>query len=178
MRRALALLLALLAIPVAGQVYRSVNPDGSVEYSDQPAPGARPVELPPLPTVSPAQLPTPRSVARPAEEGAAYRRLAVTSPVADEGVRANDGNVVVSLALDPPLGSGHGIVLMLDGQQVGDPVTSLSLGLPNLDRGTHQVAAAVVDASGKRLITSAPVTFHVLRVHVGGRNPAPPPGSR
>lgn len=42
----LVLLAALLvATPVVGQVYKSVDPSGRVQYSDKPPPGAKPVEL-------------------------------------------------------------------------------------------------------------------------------------
>jgi hypothetical protein len=175
MRYAVYLLIALLSAPAAAQVYRSVKPDGTVEFSDQPEPGAKPVELAPLPTVSPTRAAPPPPRERSADPLEVYRRFEITAPLQDEGVRANDGNVTVSLALDPPLLPGHRILLRLDGQEVGEPAASLSVPLLNLDRGTHRLDASVVDATGRSVVSAAPITFHVLRVHLGAVAPAPRP---
>jgi hypothetical protein len=163
----LLLLLSTLAATAAAQVYRSVGPDGSVHFSDQPEPGATPVEIRPVVVVPPAATPPPRpGSSSPSAAVSGYRSFMIASPTEDEGVRANDGNVSVSLALDPPLAPEHRVLILLDGQPVGDAGTSLTVTLPNLDRGTHRLEASVVDGRGTPVMSTPPVTFHVLRVSI------------
>jgi hypothetical protein len=99
----------------------------------------------------------------------AYQQFAVVSPADNGAVRANDGNVAVILALDPPLQPGHRVLVRLDGQPVGEPGTSLTVDLTNLDRGTHRIEAVVLGAGGTELITAGPTSFHVLRASAAPR---------
>ena len=57
--RALALMLALIfALPAAAEVYRWVDENGVVHYTDKPpAPGAEPAKLPKLQKMPSGQLP-------------------------------------------------------------------------------------------------------------------------
>jgi len=100
---------------------------------------------------------------------AGYTGFSITSPTDDQGVRANDGNVTVQLSLKPALRSGHMIVLSVAGEGSESTIDSsgLSVDLKNLSRGLHTVTAGVVDEDGNKLITTAPVSFHVLRVGGG-----------
>jgi hypothetical protein len=173
------LLVLVVASTAQAQVYRSVGPDGSVIFSDRPVPGAKSVDVKPLPPPSAGQMPTGSGeVAEPgggsgsadqppAVQAPAYTLFAITNPKDDEGVRANDGNVTVSLALQPALARGHRIQLTVDGRPLPQSGTSLSVTLVNMDRGTHAVSASVVDAGGQPVATTSSVTFHVLRVAVG-----------
>jgi len=98
-----------------------------------------------------------------------YTGFSITSPTNDQGVRANDGNVTVHLSLQPALRSGHTIVLSVSGEGSESTIDSngLTVQLNNLSRGLHTVTATVVDKDGNDLITTGPVSFHVLRVGGG-----------
>lgn len=177
MRLWTGVLLLCIATIASAQIYRSVGPDGSVQFSDQPAPDATPVDVQPAQTV-PMGGPVhrrgvPASPAKPQPERPTYGRFEILSPVPDEGVRANDGNVTVALALDPPLLPGHRVVVLVDGRPAGSPDASMRVTLTNLERGTHRVEASVVNGGGQTLASAGPVTFHVLRVHLPP--PRPPP---
>lgn len=173
-----ALVLLSVTALASAQVYRSVAPDGSVQFSDYPlTPNATVIEVQPAQTVpmgAGARPPAP--VAAPAGAGrspAAYRRFEILSPGPDEAVRANDGNVSVALDLEPPLSPGHRVVVRVDGQPAGGAEGSLGVTLVNLSRGTHQLDAVVVNASGETVASAGPVTFHVLRVHLPAPRPHP-----
>ena len=169
-----ALVLLSVTALASAQVYRSVGPDGSVEFSDFPlTPNATVIDVQPAQT-APMGAPVrrPVAVAAPAAEPrTAYRRFEILSPGPDEAVRANDGNVSVALALEPPLSPGHRVVVRVDGQPAGGAEGSLGVTLENLSRGTHQLDALVVNSGGETVASAGPVTFHVLRVH----RPAPRP---
>lgn len=168
MRVWFALVLLSVTAFASAQVYRSVGPDGSVEFSDHPlTPNATVINVQPVQT-APMGAPVrhPVSVTAPAAEPrAAYHRFEILSPGPDEAVRANDGRVSVALALEPPLSPGHRVVLHVDGQPTGGSEGSLDVTLENLSRGTHQLDALVVNSGGEMVVSAGPVTFHVLRVH-------------
>jgi hypothetical protein len=173
MQRLFPLLLVFICAASSAQVYKRVGPDGKVYFSDQPGPDAKQIEVAPPQTVSmpPAPVQTGADTQEPAaEEAAAYTSFTIVSPTSEEGVRANDGNVPVQLSLQPQLQAGHSIILTVDGEDGetmktgGNRLVSLS----NLSRGRHTVEARVVDATGKALIQTGPVSFFVLRVAGGG----------
>ena len=176
MNRLLPLFLCLL-MPLYGQaaIYKIVDEEGNVHYSDQPAPGAKKVDLPPPSVYTPPKLTSPaRSEAGQEEPRAAYDSLRILSPKNDEAVRSNNGDLSVSLAVKPRLKrrQGHRLVLLLDGKPV--EVKGTTHQFKNLDRGTHTLSARVEDRSGSSLIESDPVTFHLLRTSLFSNPPATP----
>lgn len=177
MKRALILLLMSLCLcaSAAAQVYKRIGPDGTVYFSDQPGPGAEPVELSPPQVITMPPLPERRRTAKQPDQGVTdqakdesprYTEFSVASPAKYAGYRANDGNITVRLSLEPALRPGHTIVLNVDGED-GEKVRtgqSMAIELFNLSRGRHTVWAKVVDDAGKALIKTEPVSFYVLRV--------------
>jgi len=176
------LLLLLLMLGPAGHglaaVYKWVDEQGNVIYSDQPRPGAEQLKVPPVPTYSAPPLP-PRSsgAGAPKAEAPAYTHVSIVQPSHDSTVRNNAGVVVISALLEPPLRTdlGHKIVLSMDGTPIGEPGPSTAIQLSNVDRGTHTLQVSVVDDAGKVLVTSDPSTFHMRRVSILHPKPAPPP---
>lgn len=169
-----ALLLAFaIATPALAAVYKTVRPDGSVVYSDQPPRDeAQPHTLPPLQTIPAENLapsaPAPnRSSSNNAPVAEIYQSLAIAQPEQDATLRDNSGNITVQVALDPPLVTKEGdyIVIALDGKPAAQG-SGTGYTLTNIDRGTHTVEASVSSAAGQTLIRSAPVTFHLQRISV------------
>ncbi len=169
MKRAMAwsLLLVLAAGPAAAakKVYRTVGPDGVVEFTDRPPDeNAVEVEVPPPNTYTPPPVPA----REPAGAGAApagfrYRRLAIAAPRPDQMFADNTGNVTVRVEVEPPLETrlGHRLEVLVDGTpRGGGPVLELT----NLPRGEHTVQARVVDGTGRVLRQTPVVRFHVARV--------------
>jgi hypothetical protein len=95
-----------------------------------------------------------------------YTGFSITNPTNDQGVRANDGNVVIHMSIQPELQSGHTIVLTIDGEdgKASKASSNLTVELGNMSRGLHTISAAVVDKDGNDLIKTETVSFHVLRV--------------
>ncbi len=178
MKRLLIFLLVFVSATANSQIFRRVGPDGQVYFSDQPGPGAEEVKLAPVQTISLPPVPEQAQSTEPAggvareqqqEATAFYTAFSITSPVDQRGVRANDGNITVQLAVQPDLQPDHMIVLNVDGED-GEATHSsidMTVELINLSRGQHTLMATVVDAAGNKLIQSEPVTFFVLRVPGG-----------
>ncbi len=95
-----------------------------------------------------------------------YTEIAIIQPGDDETIHDNNGTLEVALTLSPALQDGHKIKLFLDGEARPGIRPSTHFSLTNIDRGTHSLQAAVIDRSGRTLIVSAPVAFHMWRASV------------
>ncbi len=163
----LALGLFLFATSGQAAVYMERDAEGNIVFTDHPtSPAAKPVELPPPSTYQPPPLPrlqdTQSTPSPTADTG--YKSLAIASPPNDEPLRANNGEVDVVVAIDPPLRPGHQLRLLLDGRVVAEGGET-HFRLENVDRGTHQLQAEVLDTSGRVVLSSPVSTFHLLRYH-------------
>lgn len=167
------ILCAMVIAPVGleAEIYKWIDPQGNVIYSDKPRPGAEEIKIPkaqiypapPMPSASPP--PTPYEQ----QPFTGYQRIEIASPPNDVAVRENAGNVSVTVSLTPDLQTelGHKLVLFVDGpQSFKAEGTSPQFDFTNLDRGTYVLRAAVVDSQGKEIAISKPSTFHLLRVSI------------
>lgn len=156
----------------AADIYHWVDDNGREVYSDQPVENAEQIELHQSMTYTPVQI--LEDVASSTDENqqnkdeadpAASYQLSIVSPEDDAGIRINNGNVMVNLQVLPVLVAERGdlIQLYLDGFPAGMPMPQLSFMLENLDRGTHKLSAAVVNAAGEVLTQSETTTFHLQR---------------
>ncbi|MEH6493543.1 DUF4124 domain-containing protein [Halopseudomonas sp.] len=174
----------------ASEVYTWTDEQGNRIYSDQPNPKSTKVDVGPTNSIE-APKPIPAFEEARAEreanqtpKSAGYRSLSITSPADDTAVRANDGNLSLTVSIDPPLRAGSLLRAQVDGnlnpQAIpgsGQPTATLTL--PNLDRGSHEVSAVIMDTKGQVLLSSEPITVHVQRTslnqpgRVGNPNQAP-----
>lgn len=169
-RAAQVLLFALglaLADGVTAQVYKWVDKDGNIRYSDKPPPDdkkAKPVELKPLTSLE-AIAPPPESGATEraeAEQEAAtggYRGFRFKRPQPDQTL-SNIGTLLsVELDFEPALMPGHQLMVTFNGQDYQARASTVTL--TNVFRGTHSISARIVDDQGKVLASTGPITFHV-----------------
>ncbi|MBT2341742.1 MULTISPECIES: DUF4124 domain-containing protein [Pseudomonas] len=163
------MLLLLLALPAAAQIYKYIDADGNTAYSNQPPQGvpAQAVELPPLNSIERQPPASPNTPAAPAERDEprnAYAALELTDIPSEEALRANNGTFTVGVRAQPRLQSPHQFRLLVDGQPYGQPTNVPRLQVMNIDRGEHSLAVQVID--GDNLVQqSETVTFTVQRVH-------------
>ncbi|MDB5987544.1 MAG: hypothetical protein JWR16_2597 [Nevskia sp.] len=153
--RQLALLSLLLTTVAQAEVFRWTDKDGVVHYADKPlVPEARPAALPTLQTYQ-AGSPPPLIGAQPAAAG-----ISISAPAAETTIRDADGKLTIEVAATPA--AGQGVIYYLDGAaQNSTPTPSTALLLSRLQRGTHTLSAALVDAGGRELARAAPVTIYV-----------------
>lgn len=174
-------LLCCLPLTASAAVYKWVDADGTVHYSDTPRDGAEEVHVAPPQTYQPGALPafTPRP--EPPTPVPAYSRFELTAPADDGTIRDNTGAITVSFAIEPELKTelGHRLVVLLDGQPQA-PVQAASVTLDNVDRGTHSLQGRIVDANGKVVISTPSIQVHLHRqsVQMPLRKPSPPPPAK
>jgi len=155
----------LLAVHAGAEVWRWVDDDGVVHFSDTPREGAVEVD------VSAASRPTgaqvyrytrPRSSDEPtAPEEATFRydSLSITSPGAEETLWNIDGILNVSIALSPGLQPGHRVRVYFNGEPRLESSTSFTI--DEVWRGVHNLQVEVIDETGKLMIRSRPNRFYV-----------------
>jgi Domain of unknown function (DUF4124) len=180
-RLALIILFGAVAATAAGQIYRTVDANGNVVFTDiapvdrSGQPSAQQVEIPPTNTFEPPVVQAPASSATaPSSSAGFYNELVIISPTEDESIRDNAGNVTIEVAINPPLRADHRLLLVLDGTQTEVEAQNGVFELTNVDRGTHTAGVRAVDRQGNVVTDSDPVTFHLLRVSVQQPQAAPP----
>lgn len=171
----LALVVLIVPMLTAAEVYRWTDDQGRVHFGDRP-PGNRPSETVDVrEPVRAVPLEGAREIldrpVRPrgaqAEGDGAYTRIAIVRPEDGAGVRANDGTVSAEVALEPALdtAAGHRVVWLLDGEEVGSGSSGRAT-FQGLDRGDHTLRARVIDESDQELGASDTIEFSVLRFSV------------
>jgi hypothetical protein len=163
LKHTLAGILALAATAApATEVYRVVEPDGTVRYSDKPPHRhARQVQLPPLSGAPPRQQGR-KFYSAEALRAAARFAVSIESPT--PGQRASTGEPLVAAAsVMPGLVSGFRLVYLLDDRAVtAKPVEDLSLLLPQLSAGDYRLRIVLLDPQGQEIARSGETPFAVV----------------
>lgn len=169
-------LLALVAVctPLAAQVYKTVDENGNVVYTDQPPQeGAEPMQLRPLSIV---EAPDYQEAARPAAEEAAaepgeqtftlrelrrrFAGFAIISPENEQSLWNPQGMITLAWQAPHPLEDGMQVQASMDGRQLG-ATTDRVIPITDLERGEHLLEAVLVDARGRTIATAEPVTIFI-----------------
>lgn len=172
-------LLFSLGFSVLGEaepVYKVVDKDGNITYTDQP-PGVSKLEPFKLPPINPVSSPAPKpdlnaplessadSAAQADSDGEAirYSQAVILSPRDQQLILHDQLSIIIQLGLDPQIRAGHLVQFWLNGKPLGRPVEATAYQLDNIKRGAHRIGATVLDAQGRSLISAAPVQIHVKR---------------
>jgi hypothetical protein len=153
--------------------YRVVHPDGTVEFTDQPAKGAEEIRIAEVPTY-PSQLPRSPQVFSPSisqnnrpsstqQQSGDYQAFVISSPQEKETVWFDEQGMTVSLLLVPGLAKGDEVVIRLDGKVVASG-SGTSFTIKEVYRGTHTLSAAITDEQGIVIREAKPITFF-MRQH-------------
>lgn len=167
--------LCLLAVTILAfsslanaQIYKSVDANGVVTFSDKPPAKERgAAEEMNLPTqVNTAQA-LPVVPAEPESSGdmeeMAERKLSITRPSDNATIPMGAGIFDVLVKASAKLGDGETVALYLDGEKVDDAQTTLQWTLSYVIRGAHKLEAKWFAKDGSVLAVSEPITVFVLR---------------
>ena len=157
-------LLAAFAVQAA-VVYKWVDADGVVHYSDQDAPGAEKIytsSSTSAKTASQARQPTggQQSQTGAAASALGYSEFSITSPVNDQTFFGDDV-IPAHLEIAPALKPNQSITWHLNGGLLDAAPDAVTLSLPHLDRGTYALAATITDQATGASQSSNSVTFYV-----------------
>lgn len=161
----------LLSATAAAEIYRQVDAQGNVTYTDDPSDQspAEAVKIKPVTTIT---LPKPAAVREPEQlrqkvekEGSTYQNVRFTAPENNQAFHSGNGDVSFRVTSSPDLARNHKYEVSLDGQPVGQS-TSGTIPVRNIDRGTHQARVSIVDEQGITIKTGETITFTVHRPSV------------
>lgn len=178
----LAFLFTPLAAVSEGQIYKVVNPDGSVTFTDQkPAPGAEPVKLKPLSVIE-TDIQVPETTAGTEVESEAvvkeptarelqrmFRDFRITQPQNEETFWGTANQVTVSWGASKAIPEDMRVILYVNGEGQNVPVSGSTV--LSLDRGEHQVYAVLRDANNRRVVSTETVKFFVKQHSAGFNRP-------
>jgi hypothetical protein len=161
------LCLLLLCVGASAQVvYKTVKADGSVVYSDVLTDGAVAVNLSAMntvvvPALNDASKPKvaariPASKPKPEVEYV----VSVLSPMAEETLRNNAGNVNINVDVTPKKAGKFQLIM---NNQVVKTQQNNQFELENVERGAHVIEVKFLDNSGKYLASSKPQTFYLQK---------------
>ena len=164
----------LLTTPLPAEIYRVVDKDGNVTYTDQPpANGAEAMDLPELSVIQAESAGKPKE-ASPAPEAAeaifralqeTYSDFRILQPQNEETFWGTANSVVVSWGSEAPLQAGMTVKLYVDGSP--RDVTGLASTSLQLERGTHQVHAELYADGDQPVMITPTVTFFVKQASIG-----------
>jgi len=176
-------LLMISATPLLAQVYKVVDKDGNVTYTDQPpADGSGPIELKPISVVeAPTYQIKPKTKDAEADKEMSiqdlrnnYRDFAIVSPQQEESVWRPDGPFPVAWNTKYALQEGMQVTIFLDGKR-HTTTTQQMVPMANLDRGEHVLSAELRDANNRLVAQASPVTFFVRQPGLYNRALNAPP---
>jgi hypothetical protein len=144
-------------------IYRWVDAQGVVHYTDSPQPGAQQLHVQPAQTY---RAPAIANVAEPdtaADAASAYQVCLINQPSQQQSFYAPE-QVVVNVELVPRLHDGDQVTVTLDGQALpAADASGMDFQINAPFRGAHTLTAVVHDPSGRALCRAPPVTFYVRR---------------
>ncbi len=167
--RSVSVLLAVvfLAAPsMADEVYKTVDENGNVVFTDSP-PKDKPAEKIELketniqPPVEFRSRGRESGEAREEETGPYDPRI--VSPGNEYQMGPTETFLNVSVDVSRPLEDEHSFQLFVNGAPHGERTQSSNLTLTDVRRGRKQLAVSIMDAQGSVVATSPPVTVYVIR---------------
>lgn len=167
-------LILSLGLAQADAVYKWVDAQGNVHYSDHPRPGAEKVQLPKTQTYQPPSTdgvpttaPAPDTSTPALTTG--YSQFSISSPTSEENIWYVD-QIPVSVSLSPGLRDGDTLTYQLDGQTIG-PTNQTTVDFKDVSRGQHTVSVTLNAANGETR-SAGPITFFIQQKTV--LSPKPP----
>jgi len=176
----LVFLILPLAVFSQGEIFKVVDEDGNVTFTDQrPNKAAEPMDLPPLSVIeTDIQVPEPVAETAAAEDKPPtarelrkqYRDFKIIQPQNEETFWGTANTVTVSWGSSQPMLPDMNVLLYVNGEAREAPaVGGVTL---TLDRGEHQVYAVLRDSGKKRIVTTETVTFFIKQHSANFNRPA------
>lgn len=171
LRLAPILLSLFVCSPSNAEIYRWVDAEGRVNFSDRPTRDAERIDV----RFSAPAVSSPATTLGPGSPDEAYRgpyaALGILTPALDETLTETESGVPVSLQIDPALIGGHRLLLLLDGNALPVEGSHTQFKLTGLAAGSHRLQLQIRGADDRIVAQSAPRTFQVRQPRAPGQLP-------
>lgn len=155
-------------------LYKKVDKNGRITFTDKETPGAKKITVNTrknvlaMPKKAPEEYNYEDDLDNDKEKKKKpfkYSYLAIESPKNDESIRANDGGIYVVVGITPQLRGNHSVRLLMNGSSVAEDQKVPYFSLANIDRGTHKLQVQIIEDSSQKIIQSSPASsFHLQRM--------------
>jgi len=169
------LLIIVISIAVsleAEDVYKSVDEDGNVIYTDVPVADGEKIQIKNVQPIKTAPVESTESSPDQEPQEKTYTRLEITSPKEGDSIYDNNGIINISLSVVPALRAREGdkLILHMDGQQIDESKRN-QFNLNGIETGRHRFVVVIINKDEKELKRSTPVslTLYQHRGRGGGR---------
>lgn len=161
--------LTIISSTAFAEIYRHVDKNGTVIYSDQPHPKSETVSLPSVNIATPSNTEnttmTTGATTTATKKKATYTQFKISSPT-DQQTFQNATDIPVSISISPSLQEGDKIQFFLDGKAVSDPISSTTFSIPKIKgteeiitRGTHAISATLLNEESQVIKTTPSVVI-------------------
>jgi hypothetical protein len=154
----LAVLLMMVTLAHAA-IYKQVDAQGLVHFSDMPQANAVLVTLPSVNTYAASNMAKKSTPSASTDTKSNYKKLQITQPI-DQQTLQNQHDIPITIDVQPTLQPHDILEIWLDGKPI-QQITNTQLTLTTLNRGEHQLQVKLLDANKQAMLTAAPVTFYV-----------------
>ncbi len=174
----MVLTLAMTASSLPAQVYKIVDEDGKVTYTDQPPnDGSKPIELAPISIIeAPIYEATPKSADKDVDDGNRqrmslgdlrrnYKDFAIVAPQSEESIWLPAEAIRVVWQTRYQLQAGMKATVFIDGKQQASTAEKI-IPVSGLERGEHTVTAELNDVKNRKIATAKPVIFFVRQPNI------------
>lgn len=161
----------LVCSPSNAEIYRWVDADGRIHFSDRRTLDAERVDV----RFSAPAGSDPTTALGPSSPDEAYRgpyaALDILTPALDETLTETESGVPVSLQIDPALIGGHRLLLLLDGNALPVEGAHTQFKLTGIGAGSHRLQLQIRSTDDRIVAQSAPRTFQLRQPRVPGQLP-------
>lgn len=168
MHKTIVFLIVCFSLPlmVQAEIYKTIDAQGNVSFSDKATKNSEAVELKPIITYSP-QPSTRRTQFKRKKKNIidAYQVLNLISPSDQQTIRSQLGEVTIAFNSVPALRmeERHYYQILVNGVVFIKSLTQTRFMLRGIERGEHRIQVRVLDYEGKVLVQSMERTFHLKR---------------
>ena len=173
------LILTSVSFITHAEMYKWVDDEGNISYSDQPPEkNSKALEPPALTPIPSFKLPA-KTIKKelPEEKITTYTKLVINSPKHNGTIHNNEGAFSISFSSKPALDIKQGdyFTVSLNNKTTHKNHLTTSASFKNIDRGTHTIMVRLKGKKGKTKISSSPITLHLQRHSVlKNKKPQPP----
>lgn len=152
----------LLTVATQAEVFKSIDEDGNVIYTDNPR-GQQAIEKVELPSINRQPAIHVPPIEKTQEAAKLRHSITITAPANGAQIPTGEPDVQIFANIKPFLNADHRIRFIHNGKISGKASKSPVLLLSSVHRGEHQISAQLVNKDGKIIARSKAVTFYVQR---------------
>ena len=167
----IAVLAFIIIFPVnAYTVYKKINENGKIEYSDKPFPGALAATLPPVNSQdAPPLLPTIASYTT-TEPVPITPTISIVSPSNGDSIRSNPGEFTIMVQKEVPDDNSYLTQVLINNQPYLEPFEGTVLQVKNMDRGIIKIKVQLQSSLGNVLATSKEIIVYMHKATINRAN--------